>query len=220
MSNILRPHLDTVTIESRSINYSINCPHCGSTGTFENPTARLVSYIAMIEPKLICETAIMQCPSTECGGFALLAMNNNGVHVLPAIHIDFDTSNIPDKLSETLGEAIQCHGAGAYRASAIMVRRLLEILCEHDGAEGRTLAARLEVLREKIVLPQALFDAMEELKLIGNDAAHVEARAYDEIGADEAAECIELSKEILKSRFQLESLVDRLRRRKGIIQSD
>jgi hypothetical protein len=35
------------------------------------------------------------------------------------------------------------------------------------------------------VLPEPLFEAMNELKALGNDAAHIEAKAYDNIGADE-----------------------------------
>jgi hypothetical protein len=64
------------------------------------------------------------------------------------------------------------------------------------------------------VLPQLLFDAMNELKAIGNDAAHVEAKAYDNIGADEAEDSIELAKEIVKALYQLKGLITRLQARK------
>lgn len=73
----------------------------------------------------------------------------------------------------------------------MMVRRLLEEICDLNNAKGVDLHKRPEALKTKIVLPQTLFDAMNELKVLGNDAAHVEAKAYDNIGKDEASDSIE-----------------------------
>jgi uncharacterized protein DUF4145 len=114
-----------------------------------------------------------------------------------------------------LKEAVACHAAGAYRAAAMMVRRLLEEICADNNAKGGDLHKRLEALKTLVVLPHALFDAMGELKALGNDAAHVEARAYDNIGREEAEDSIELAKEILKALYQLKALVGRLQARRG-----
>jgi hypothetical protein len=95
-----------------------------------------------------------------------------------------------------------------------MVRRLLEEISAENNARGNDLHKRLEALRSLVVLPQALFEAMGELKALGNDAAHIEARAYDNIGRDEAEDSIELAKEILKALYQLKGLVSRLQARK------
>jgi hypothetical protein len=97
----------------------------------------------------------------------------------------------------------------------MMVRRLLEEICADNNAQGADLHKRLEALKALVVLPQALFDAMGELKALGNDAAHVQARAYDNIGPGEAQDSIELAKEILKALYQLKGLVARLQARKG-----
>jgi hypothetical protein len=129
--------------------------------------------------------------------------------------LDFNLENLPQKLQQTLSEAVSCHGAGAYRAAAMMVRRLLEEICEANSAEGSNLHQRLGALKSLIVLPQPLFDAMFELKALGNDAAHVEAKAYDNIGRDEAEDSIELAKEIVKALYQLKGLLGRLQARKN-----
>jgi hypothetical protein len=52
---------------------------------------------------------------------------------------------------------------------------------------------------------------MDELRLLGNDAAHIEARVYDHIGPAEIGAAIELTKEILKAVYQLETLVTKLK---------
>jgi hypothetical protein len=98
----------------------------------------------------------------------------------------------------------------------MMVRRLLEEICEDNNASGGDLHNRLDALKKTIVLPEALFDAMRELKALGNDAAHVKAKAYDNIGREEAADSIELAKEIVKALYQLRGLVSRLQARRGI----
>ena len=116
----------------------------------------------------------------------------------------------------TLSEAVSCHASGAYRAAAMMVRRLLEEICEASGATGKDLHARLGALKTKVTLPVELFDAMGELKALGNDAAHVKAKSYDDIGAGEAEDRIELAKEILKALYQLKGLLARLQARKNI----
>ena len=56
---------------------------------------------------------------------------------------------------------------------------------------------------------------MGELKALGNDAAHVEAKAYNTIRIEEAEDSIKLAKEILKARYQLRGLVERLQDRKN-----
>ena len=86
----------------------------------------------------------------------------------------------------------------------------LELLCEEHGAKGDNLQARIAGLKDKVTLPPALFAAMHELRLLGNDAAHVEARFYSDIGDDEIRASIALTKEILKSVYQMDALLKQL----------
>jgi hypothetical protein len=163
------------------------------------------------------------CPNADCLGIVLIVQSGGNivqhpgmvVQVFPPQLLDFSIDNLPTTCRETLKEAVECHAAGAYRAAAMMVRRLLEEICVENNANGNDLHKRLEALKSLVVLPQAFFDAMGELKALGNDAAHVEARAYDNIGREEAEDSIELAKEILKALYQLEGLVGRLQARKG-----
>ncbi|MET4104093.1 hypothetical protein ABIE58_003542 [Roseovarius sp. MBR-78] len=198
---------------------SVRCPHCLHVGTFLTETGGLqwIKYLkGESKTKARFINAFMRvCPNPKCNGVIFtLSSTSEFVRVLPPELIDFDASELPAKLLSTLEEAISCHAAGAYRASAMMVRRLLEEICDESGAAGKDLHARLVALRSKITLPEELFDAMGELKALGNDAAHITAINYSQIGKGESEDSIELAKEILKSRYQLKSLVDRLRARK------
>lgn len=200
---------------------SIRCPHCRHLSQFPMlgqgcVFQKRVQSGAMRKFK----ATLRSCPNVACNGVVFVVQETSGivVSVLPPELIDFSTESLPDRLALTLSEAIACHAAGAYRAAALMVRRLLEELCEENKALGKNLHDRITALKTQILIPEALYDAMWELKALGNDAAHVHAKDYDQIGRDESADSIELAKEILKAVYQHKSLVARLSaRKKGVI---
>lgn len=91
-----------------------------------------------------------------------------------------------------------------------MVRRVLEELCKDKNASGKNLKDRIAQLSGTIIVPTGLLTAADELRILGNDAAHIEAKDYDEIGKEEAELAIELAKELLKAVYQYDGLVARL----------
>lgn len=93
----------------------------------------------------------------------------------------------------------------------MLIRKCLEQLCENKGALGDNLRARIKALESRVVLPVVLFSALDDLRLLGNDAAHVEAKSYDSISREEVEAGIAVTKEILKAVFQLDEIVERLR---------
>lgn len=196
---------------------SIRCPHCRKLGVMNVESNAALAYTKehVDGGSLSLTASIRMCPNTKCKGLIfVVAVGNDPISVQPPELIEFDSSGIPDRCKASLEEAVACHGAGAYRATGIMVRRLLEEICDENGATGNNLHRRLNSLKSQVVLPQAFFDAMMELKLLGNDATHVEARDYDDIGRSEASDALELVKEVLKALYQLQSIVGRLQARK------
>ena len=64
--------------------------------------------------------------------------------------------------------------------------------------------------RTEINLPDSL-DGMDDLRLLGNDAAQIESQEYNSVRPDEAEVGIEFTKEVLKAVFQYSTLLGRLR---------
>ena len=91
-----------------------------------------------------------------------------------------------------------------------MVRRTLEVICDDNGVSGNNLKQRIEALGQTIVLPQQLIEGMDELRLLGNDAAHIEARVFTNIGRAELDVAIRFTKEILKAVYQYNALLREL----------
>lgn len=224
--NIYQPNGNTTEYDpAPSYVIRVRCPHCQNLGTFPAAT-RGLGYIKEETTQsgfrnIGIFAFIRICPNPKCGGLVFTLSANGEKHIIhPPELLDFNAEALPPNLVATLKEAITCHSVGAYRASAMMVRRLLEELCDDANAMGKNLHERLKALRTQITLPDDLFSAMDELKALGNDAAHIEAKAYKVVDKEEAELSIELAQEILKARYQHKSLVDRLRARRGEAQID
>lgn len=202
----------------------LRCPNCGTLAGFEplqeyEPTidAGAVKFrtTTVVERLATIVVGARSCPNIDCRALVLVTYTPSAPPVVvdsyPPEVIGFVTDGIPPRIVSALSEAIVCHAAGCFTASAMLIRKTLELLCDEQGAEGDNLKQRVEALAETIVLPRALIDGLDELRLLGNDAAHVKARAYESIGPDESEVAIEFTKEVLKGLYQQARLVERLR---------
>jgi len=133
------------------------------------------------------------------------------LNIYPANIISFDKENIPRNVLQSFEEAIKCHSDECYIASAIMIRKTLEEICFEKNIEGENLLKRIKNLSNKIVIPNELVLGMDDLRLLGNDAAHIDAQTFKDIGKEEIEVSIEFTKEILKALYQHEALLQKLR---------
>lgn len=186
----------------------VRCPHCSTTSVMESLAVRdlLISPAENV-------TGQRRCPNPQCRGhiFFVVEKGTNVVRCYPPERLDFDATNIPAAVSSAISEAIGCHAAQCYVAAAIMVRKTLEELCHDRGATGPNLPARIRSLSNRVVVPQELLDGLDDLRLLGNDAAHIESREFNQIGREEVEVGIEFAKEVLKAVYQYGALLGRIR---------
>jgi hypothetical protein len=182
------------------------CPYCGHKGTFE-----AISRDRFIQNQYICGQRL--CPDEDCRGhlFVVLDRSGNLLFHYPFRSVSLKKENIPESIIKTFDEAVTCHAQNCFVASAIMIRRTFEEICEERGAVGKDLKTRIHDLKTKILLPQELFDAMDELRLLGNDAVHVEANTFAQISSQELDVAIEFTLELLKALYQYSSLLSKMR---------
>jgi hypothetical protein len=193
---------------------SIRCPKCGQIGIFHgyhnlNDLAWAVPQNGQPRVAII---GMRICPNAECRAFVFVeAYDGKLIKCYPPETIDFDPTKVPQNIAASLREAILCHASGCYRAAALMIRRTLEEMCEERGAQGKNLNDRIEALKSSVTVSKELFEAAHELRLLGNDAAHIFAKTYDGIESEETEVGIELAKELLKAVYQQSNLVDKLK---------
>jgi hypothetical protein len=88
-------------------------------------------------------------------------------------------------------------------------------MCEERNATGANLQQRIDALKKQIVIPHDLIEGAHELRFLGNDAAHIEAKAFSQVGEPEVNAAIDLAKELLRATYQTAALVKRLRALRG-----
>jgi hypothetical protein len=190
---------------------SLQCPNCKNLGIFRGVGH---DYTSSQNANQLFGFRI--CPNSSCRilVFVILDAHLKVLKTFPPSTIDFDKTRIPERILNAFGEAIICHSQQCYIAAAIMIRKTLEEIAEEKGIKGEkgeTLYSRLKKLGEIIVLPKDLIAGMNELRLLGNDAAHIEAKTFEEIGKEEIEISIRFTKEILKATYQYEDLLAQLR---------
>ncbi|HAL28134.1 MAG TPA: hypothetical protein DCP25_15560 [Chloroflexi bacterium] len=187
---------------------SLRCPACGQNGTFES--------VGVADAWLSANqvgVGSRRCPNMRCRAHIFVVYDTIGqvsVSYPPEV-IDFDSTNVPSNVVAALEEAITSHANECYVAAAIMVRKTLEELCGDRDATGDNLKERIKELGTKVVLPNELIEGLDDLRLLGNDAAHIESKVYDNVGREEVEVGIELAKEVLKGVYQMSDLLARLR---------
>jgi Domain of unknown function (DUF4145) len=188
-------------------NVAIRCPHCGHFGTF----------VAIGQDLFINEQNVTigqrRCPNTSCMGHIFFIVSRKGeiLKTYPSDTIPFDKTSIPEKILNAFTEAITCHSNNCFIASAIMIRKTLEEIANEEKITGKNLKERLKGLGNRITIPKELIDGMDDLRLLGNDAAHIEANTFEQIGKTEIEISLEFTKEILKATYQYENLLGKLR---------
>lgn len=196
---------------------NIRCPACQHVGAFGGIGLNDLAWVKTERQSngqnrgVSLWVGIRKCPNIECQSVLFYEQNDTKRTTYPAEVINFDATNLPPPILASLEEAIKCHAAGCYRAAALMVRRVLEEMCQDKQAKGSDLKKRIAALSGTVVLPSELLEAADELRLLGNDAAHIEAKDYDSITTGEVEVALELTKELLKAVYQYTSLVARLR---------
>jgi hypothetical protein len=212
-------------VNSAGLHPNFRCPHCMHMGSF-TPVIPQDAQIQFIEhrpdptrgntkaPEVV-ETlvaGIRVCPNAQCQGIVFIVKAaDSGVVCLPNEVLQFDPKGVPTEIAVSLEEAIKCHSARCYKAASLMVRRVLEEICKDRGAKGGDLKARIQALASTIIISKQVLEAADNLRLLGNDAAHVEAHLYRDIGEEEVKLAIQLAQEILKAVYQHESLVAALK---------
>ena len=186
---------------------TLRCPTCRQRGVFEG-----VGIPDLAAPPIGVLAGLRRCPDPPCHALVFFVMQHGKLVVsYPAETIDFDPTNIPAAVLNAFEEAIKCHAQSCFVASAIMVRKTLEELCRERNAVGPNLKERIKALGARVVLPKDLLDGVDDLRLLGNDAAHIESQEYTKVGQEEVEVGIEFAKEVLKAVYQYASLLARLR---------
>jgi hypothetical protein len=120
---------------------------------------------------------------------------------------------IPEHLRKSLKESIQCLRANSYTATVIMCRRTIEGFCKIKGVNGSNLAKSIEKLKGKEIINSQLYEWANELRLIGNEAAHNIETIFS---AQDARDSLEFTIAILDFTYSFKEKFENFKHRRNL----
>lgn len=92
-----------------------------------------------------------------------------------------------------------------------MCRKTLEGVCEDHGVNKGNLQKRLEALRGQGVIEGRLYSWADELRLVGNDAAH---DVNVEVDASDARDTVDFTRAVLEYVYTFRDRFENFRKRR------
>ncbi len=104
---------------------------------------------------------------------------------------------IPEFIKSDLKETLTCFCVGSYRATAILCRRILQVICLDKGTKDATLEKQIDELFEMRIITQDIKDWAHSVRWVGNNAAHPSVKDDITIEKDDANDILELVEQII-----------------------
>ncbi|MCP3957593.1 MAG: DUF4145 domain-containing protein [bacterium] len=166
-----------------------------------------------------CESFyIAECP--RCEGVHLIEHGYNlvGGEFVSNEHYDVlypqsktvNLNGVPETVARAFLNASRSFEASLYEPCAIMCRKSVEAVCHELGAQRGNLNSRLRELRERQLIDQRLIEWADELRLLGNDAAHDLTVTIEKVDAADALGFVEA---LVTYAFELNARFDEFRSR-------
>jgi hypothetical protein len=121
-------------------------------------------------------------------------------------------SSVPKPIRAAFTEGRACFRSKLFTAAAIMCRKTLEGICSAHGVKSGTLAAELKKLKESEVIDSRLFEWAEELRTIGNEAAHDVAFAASR---EDARDTLEFTEALIEYVFTYRHKFEAFKKRRA-----
>lgn len=117
---------------------------------------------------------------------------------------------IPEELQKALIESIKCYKSDAHTATAIMCRRTIEGFCELKGVAENNLDKSIKKLRDGGFINEQLYEWANQLRLVGNEAAHNINAVFSDV---DAKDILDFTIAILDFTYSFKDKFDRFKER-------
>lgn len=119
---------------------------------------------------------------------------------------------VPEPIRRAFTEARTCFDdAKAYTACAIMCRKVLEGICDSHNAKKGNLAQRLKSLSDQGILDKRLYEWIDTLRVVGNEAAHDVAIT---VAREDASDLLELAEAVSEYLYTFKEKYDAFQSRR------
>ena len=193
------------------------CPDCKRMSALEvrseahaNAPQQLFEQLDAGEDGLrIARYSIAFCP--KCEGVFLHVSAKSEPSEIPYEAMLYPTSDrrgipgLPEPARRAYESAQSCFSTGNFEPCVVMCRKCLEAICVSFGVQKGSLADRLRQLRDTGRIEVRLYEWADQLRLVGNDAAHdldIHISKQDAVDSLDFVEAILLYVFALDQRFR------------------
>jgi hypothetical protein len=128
---------------------------------------------------------------------------------LPVKAVGRDFEDVPEHVAAAAKEAYECADVGAWRASVLLARAVLEATAKDKDISAGPLIAKIDALHAQNLIREHIRDGAHEIRLLGNDMAHGDFVAP--VTAEDGEFVLTLMSEVLEEVFQSPARVQRRR---------
>lgn len=121
--------------------------------------------------------------------------------VFPSLRSDYAPEGVPPSIARDFREALDSRASGFLYGASLVGRRVLQAALREKVGEHRTLKLEIDAVPLD-VLPKVQKDAADQIRLIGNDAAHA-----DEVTAEDVDDLIAFTREVLHTLYVMPARV-------------
>ena len=189
---------------------SIHCPFCHHQGTFGS----IGNVKDAVAGSLV--QGIRYCPNVECHRLVFVCFTVRSDKTIvelehfPPNTIDFDTTGLPPGVERALWEAVTCFGAESYNASAVMLRRAIEEMCDDLGVPDDDLVKRISKLSSVISVNPRVIDGLHKIRIFGNQGGHSGVTRYEQVSRKTVEIALGVTKRLIQAAYQDQDVIAKL----------
>ena len=121
--------------------------------------------------------------------------------------------SIPAEIADDYKEAVKCFDIGAFKASVVMSRRVIQSSALERGIERGKLRDQIDKLNARELIPDSMSEWAHEIRLTGNIGAHPDEDFLQDVTRKDAEELVKFVEEYLNYVYVMPARVKAQRRR-------
>ena len=190
------------------------CPHC---------LVRHVQTLHAFQQPLSGKDAtvlwtIERCPNRECQSLILVQQTNTGSvqQIFPFATYALDSNaEISKEIRGDFEEAGKCLGAGCFKASLVMSRRVLQRCLKAQGCDNHKLADAIDHSIKNNILRKAFHPLAEEIRQYGNLGAHPDDNQLQNANKASAEQVLEFARLLIHEFYEVPATATSLKKNRG-----
>jgi hypothetical protein len=187
------------------------CPHCGVRHVQTN--ARFAETLDARNAAVLWR--LERCQNDACQRLVLVQATNRGEiqQVFPFAAYELDsTATIPADIRDDFREAGLCLGAGCYKASLVMSRRVLQRCLKEQGCTQNKLVEAVDHALKNNILRKAFHPLAEEIRQYGNLGAHPDDDQLASANRESAHHVLEFARLLIHEFYEVPASAALLKR--------